>query len=101
MHTLSLMGLKVKAFGRARCIMVWNYPLTFDTQGAPLSHKAGDWRALNPLLKQGFPLFVLALIMTLTLAVTITLRSLLEAKTGYLPCFCCCFHFGGQTGGCL
>ena len=37
--------------------MVWNYPLTFDTQGAPLSHKGGDWRALNPLLKQGFPSF--------------------------------------------
>ena len=48
-----------------------------------------------------FPLFVLATIITLTIAVTITLRSLLEAKTGYLPCFCCYFHFGGQTGGWL
>ena len=31
------------------------------------------------------------------LAMTITL----ETNTGYLPCFCCYFHFGGQTGGWL
>ena len=35
------------------------------------------------------PLFVLAMIITL------------ETNTGYLPCFCCYFHFGGQTGGWL
>ena len=80
--------------------MVWNYPLTFDTQGAPLSHKGGGIG--EPLIlysNRVFPLFVLAMIITLTIAVTITLRSLLEAKTGYVPCFCCYFHFGGQTGG--
>ena len=46
---------------------------------------------LNPLCKQRLPIFVFAM--------TITSRCLQEANTGYLPCFCCCFHFRGQTGG--
>ena len=36
------------------------------------------------------PLFVLAII---------PLRCLQETKTDYLPCFCCYFYFGEQTGG--
>ena len=35
------------------------------------------------------PLFILAM--------TINLRSLQETNTGYLPYFCCYFHFGGQS----
>ena len=40
-----------------------------------------------------------AMIITLAIAMTITLRGLQETNTGYSLCFCCYFHFRGQIGG--
>ena len=51
---------------------------------SPLSPKWGKCRSLNPLPKQGFA-SVLALNVTLTIALSITLRCLQETKTGYYP----------------
>ena len=89
-------------------IMAWHYPLTSDPQGAFLCtcsvsfvQKRWEQRSLNPSLKQNFAPFVLAMTSTLTIAMTLTLGCLQETKTGYLPCFCCYFHFWGQTGGWL
>ena len=42
---------------------------------SPLSQK-GEQRSLNPLLKQALPFFVIAMTVTLTIAMTITLRCL-------------------------
>ena len=55
--------------------MAWRYPLTFTPIKEPFGGigsvsfvpKRGKQRSLNPLLKQGLPLFVLA--MTITLGV--------------------------------
>ena len=80
--------------------MIWNYPLTFDPREpfcicvvSPLSHKGGSRDLLTLHSNRVLPIFVLAM--------TITLRCLQETETGYLPCFCCYFHFGVQTGGLL
>ena len=87
--------------------MTWCYPLTFDPQGAFL-HKYNvsllpkEEGAKNPLILYSLrvlPLFVPATTITLTFAMTVTSTCLQETKPGYLPCFCCYFHFGGQTGG--
>ena len=94
-HPPANMDLKVKASGRSNTL----YPLTFDPPTRSLSvnmqhlpcPKRGWSR--DPLIlysNRVLPLFVLAM--------TITLRCLQETKTGYLPCFCCYFHFGEQTG---
>ena len=101
-------GLKVKALGEQDALWPGIIPWLLTPKEpfcpgvvSPLSHKGGIGDPLILSSTRVFPLFVLAVIITLTTAVTITLRSLQEAKTGYLPCFCCYFHFGGQTGGWL
>ena len=53
-----------------------------------LSQKSGGRRLLVLYKNSILPLF----------AMTITLRCLQETNIGYLPCFCCHFHFRGQTG---
>ena len=80
--------------------MAWDYPLIYEPQGAflhmcsgslvPKRGKSED--LLIHYLNRILPLFVLAM--------TLTLRYLQETKTGYLPCFCCYFHFRGQIEGC-
>ena len=54
---------KGRFLGRARLIMVWHHPLTFDPQGAFLCMCSvsfrGEWRTLN--FTQSLPLFVLAM----------------------------------------
>ena len=99
---------KWKFLRGVRLIMVWNYPLTFAPKESffafvvsPFSQKGREWTPLNYLPNRVLSLFVLAMIITLTPAITITLRCLQETKTGCLPCFCCYFHFGGKTGGWL
>ena len=90
--------------------MAWSYTLTFDPQGASLPmcsvslvpKRGVGVGSRDPLildLNRILPLFVLAMTITLIIALTITLRCLQETNTGSLPCFCCYFHFRGQTGG--
>ena len=69
--------------------MAWNYSLTFDSKEhfcvcvlSPLSFTQKDFFFL--------PHFVLDMI--------IPLKYLEETKIGYLPYFCCYFHFGQQMG---
>ena len=102
MHPSAKMNLK-GFWEEPRLTVAWHCSSTFDPQGAflrmcsvSLVWKEGVGRALNPLFTQGLcPLFVFALIT----AMTITLTCLQKTNTGYLPCFCCYFHFGGQRGG--
>ena len=68
---------------------------------SPLSQKRGSSNPWILFSHRVLPLFVLALTITLTIAMTVTLRCLQETNPGYLPRFCCYFHFRGQTGGWL
>jgi len=49
--------------------------------------KEGGSRSLNRSLKQGFPLFVLAMAITLTIAMIITLRCIQETNAAYYTLF--------------
>ena len=86
--------------------MAWHYPLAFDPHGAllhmcsvSLVPKEGERRCLYPLLKQSLPFFVLAMAMTLIMAMTITLRMFTRDKLWLFIMFLCDFHFGERTGG--
>ena len=77
--------------------MGWPWPLTFDPQGAfphvcsvsfvPKGEGNGD-----PLIPYLIPRTTLC---PFVFAMTLTLRCLQKTKAGYLPCFCCYFHFRG------
>ena len=77
---------KCRLLRGARFIMAWQYLLTLD----PCPKRAGTGDPLILYSNRVSPLWVFT--------VTITLRCLQETNTGYFPCFCCYFHFGGQTG---
>ena len=104
-HTSAKMDLKVKVSGRSNSLWPGIVP-------RPLTHqKPSCARVVSPCPKRGGAAipeafshvglcpFVLALTTTLTIAMTVTLRCLQETNPGYLPCFCCHFHFRGQKGG--
>ena len=91
-----------RRLGGARFIMAWCCPLTFDPQGAflrmcnvSLAARKGGGSGVPLILYSNkvLPLFVLAM--------TVILRCPQETNPGYLPCFCCYLHFGGQKGGWL
>ena len=64
-----------------------------------LVSKRGSRDALIFYSSRVLPLFVPALIVTLSIAMTVTLRCLQERKPGCLPCFSCCFRVGRQIRG--
>ena len=79
-------------------IRACHYPLTFDPQGdflhmcrVSLVPKRRGGGSRDPLIlysNRVLPLFVLAMVITLTIATTVTLKCLQEIKSGSLPCFC-------------
>ena len=77
--------------------MVWSYPLTFDPQAAFLCICSVS---LIPRGGSGDPFSLSSnrILHLSVLAMTIALTRSQETNTDYLPCFCCYFPFGGQTG---
>ena len=93
------MDLQVKASGRSKTPDGLALSLDFLPTGnlsarvlcLPCPKRGRSGEPLILYSNRVLPLFVLAM--------TTTLMCLQETNTGYLPCFCCYIHFGGQTGG--
>ena len=108
LHPPAKEDLRVKACGKNKTH--YSLPLTtwllmqmkpsFICVMSPLSQKEEDGSPLILDSNKVLPLFVLALTISLTIAMTIILRCLQETNTGYLHCLCCYSHFPEQTGSC-
>ena len=98
--------LKWRLLGGTRLSMTSHYPLTFKHQGAFLafvvSHLTPKGEGVDPLILYSIrvlPLFVLAMIVTLTTAMTITLRCLQE-KNLAIYSVCASISEGKQETDC-